>query len=208
MRVVKDAEERKNEILDVAEQLFCRKGFDGTSTNDILKEIGIARGTLYYHFKSKEEILDAIIERTTNQLTGVAAKIALDETIPVLERLTRTIISLNLDNEMGDILKEQVHRPQNALFHQKVQEQFLSKVQPLIVKILQDGMDQDIWETKFPEEAVEMILIYSNVAFDDVRVYSEEEQQRKIAGFIYNTERILGMEEGNLLQTILPIFRQ
>ncbi len=50
MRVVKEAEERRNEILDVAQRLFTAKGFDNTSTNDILNEIGIARGTLYYHF--------------------------------------------------------------------------------------------------------------------------------------------------------------
>ena len=68
MRIVKDAKERRNEILDVAERLFCEKGFDNTSTNDILAEIGIARGTLYYHFKSKEDILDAMIERLTNQM--------------------------------------------------------------------------------------------------------------------------------------------
>lgn len=49
MRVVKEAEERRNEILDTAERLFVEKGFDGTSTNDILNDIGIARGTLYYH---------------------------------------------------------------------------------------------------------------------------------------------------------------
>ena len=36
-----------NEILDVAEKLFVEKGFDNTSTNDIINEIGIARGTLY-----------------------------------------------------------------------------------------------------------------------------------------------------------------
>ena len=37
MRIVKEAEERRNEILDAADELFGRKGFDGTSTNDILK---------------------------------------------------------------------------------------------------------------------------------------------------------------------------
>ena len=63
MRVVKEAEERKNEILDAAEELFVTKGYDGTSTGDILDKVGIARGTLYYHFKSKEDILDALIER-------------------------------------------------------------------------------------------------------------------------------------------------
>ena len=74
MRIVKNAEERKMEILDTAEHLFETQGFDNTSTNDILNEIGIARGTLYYHFKSKEEILDAIISRLTRQLLEKAKK--------------------------------------------------------------------------------------------------------------------------------------
>ena len=96
MRVVKDAEERRNEILDVAEELFGSKGFDQTSTNDILEKVGIARGTLYYHFKSKEDILDAMIERMTNQLLTVSMKIANQQTVPVLERLVRTIMALNV----------------------------------------------------------------------------------------------------------------
>ena len=83
MRVVKDAEERRNEILDVAEVLFGTKGFEQTSTNDILEKVGIARGTLYYHFKSKEDILDAMIERMNNQLLAMAAQIAGQQTIPV-----------------------------------------------------------------------------------------------------------------------------
>ena len=83
MRVVKEAEERRNEILDVAEKLFGTKGFDQTSTNDILNEIGIARGTLYYHFKSKEEILDAMIERIDKQLVAKAKMIAGNKEIPV-----------------------------------------------------------------------------------------------------------------------------
>ena len=63
MRIVKEAEIRKNEILDTAEKLFISKGYEKTSTTDILNEIGIARGTLYYHFKSKEDILIAMIDR-------------------------------------------------------------------------------------------------------------------------------------------------
>ncbi len=50
----KESEERRNEILDAVDELFGQKGFDGTSTNGILEKVGIARGTLYYHFKSKE----------------------------------------------------------------------------------------------------------------------------------------------------------
>lgn len=119
MRVVKEAEERRNEILDVAERLFGTKGFDQTSTNDILNEIGIARGTLYYHFKSKEDILDAMIERISNQLVARAKTIAGNKEIPILQRLTMTVMSLNLDNDLGHEVMQQVHKPQNALMHQK-----------------------------------------------------------------------------------------
>ena len=69
MRIVKTAEERKNEILDVAEELFAEKGYDNASTNDIIARIGIARGTLYHHFSSKEEILDAIVDRMTMKIS-------------------------------------------------------------------------------------------------------------------------------------------
>lgn len=206
MRIVKDAEERRNEILDVAERLFCAKGFDNTSTNDILEEIGIARGTLYYHFKSKEDILDAMIERLTNQMLEKAAVIALDESIPVLERLTRTMLSLNIDNELGDMVMEQVHRPQNALMHQKLENMLLGRVNKLITKIAEDGIKQGIMHTDYPAEAVEMIMTYSYIAFDSMVHYSEEEEQRKIMGFVYHAERVLGMESGALLEAMKPIF--
>ena len=54
MRIVKEHEERKNEILDTAEILFEEKGYDKCSVNDILNRIGIAKGTFYHYFKSKE----------------------------------------------------------------------------------------------------------------------------------------------------------
>ena len=208
MRIVKDAEERRNEILDVAERLFCAKGFDNASTNDILTEIGIARGTLYYHFKSKEDILDAMIERLTNQMVERAAAIALDESIPVLERLTRTMLSLNIDNELGDMVMEQIHRPQNALMHQKLENMLLGRVNKLITKIAEDGIRQGIMHTDYPAEAVEMTMTYSYTAFDSMVQYSEEEKQKKVMGFIYNTERLFGMESGALFEAMKPIFEK
>ena len=111
MRIVKEAAERRNEILDVAERLFCTKGYDQTSTNDILSEIGIARGTLYYHFSSKEDILDAMIDRILDEIVRRASRIALDESVPVLERMTQTILASNVDTKTGDMILEQMHKP-------------------------------------------------------------------------------------------------
>ena len=61
MRVVKEYDERKNEILDASEKLFLEKGYVQCTIKDILKAVDIARGTFYYYFESKEEVLDAVI---------------------------------------------------------------------------------------------------------------------------------------------------
>lgn len=142
MRIVKEAEERRNEILDAAEELFGSKGYDNTSTNDILMKVGIARGTLYYHFKSKEDILDAMIERMNRQLLAAAGRIASDTRLSVTERIVQSIMALNVDNELGHEVMEITHKPQNALLHQKMQQTLLTGIVPLITELVREGIDQ------------------------------------------------------------------
>lgn len=207
MRVVKEAEERKNEILDVAERLFGTKGFDNTSTSDILDEIGIARGTLYYHFKSKEEILDAMISRMTNKLIEKAKAVAAQKSVPVLQRFTMMMLSLNVsDDNFGQELLAQAHKPQNALMHQKMEKSLLSGINPIITDLIKEGITQGICRTDYPQEAAEMTFLYANTVFDDLMEHSEEEKQRKIAAFIYNVERLLNMEQGSMKSAIMPLF--
>ena len=206
MRTVKEAEERKNEILDVAERLFGTKGFDNTSTSDILNEVGIARGTLYYHFKSKEDILDAMIDRMTGRLVEKAAALLAKKEIPVLKRLTMMMTALNVNGSLGQEIMEQVHKPQNALMHQKMQERLLAGVNPLVTALIREGIAQGICKTEYPAEVAEMTLLYSNTAFDTLAEHGKEERERKINAFIYNLERLLGMERGSMEAVILPIF--
>lgn len=207
MRIVKEAEERKNEILDVAERLFGTKGFDGTSTTDILNEIGIARGTLYYHFKSKEDILDAMIDRMTGNLVVNASEIATQKDVPVLQRLTQMMLALNVNSDLGHEIMEQVHKPQNALMHQKMQERLLAEVNPIVTALIEEGIAQGICQTDYPAEVAEMTMLYSSTVFDDLAGYRGKERQIKIAAFIYNLERLLGMEQDSLRDAILPIFK-
>ena len=206
MRIGKSAEKRKSEILDVAEQLFAEKGFDNASTNDIINRIGIAGGTLYHHFKSKEEILDAIVERMTREKILQAEKIIENKNIPILERLTLSYLSLNVDSKAGAEVLEQMHKPQNALLHQKMQESVISGIVPLMEKLITEGNESGIFDTKYPANAAEMIITYSNTSFDDLAGLTYDEMQRKRIAFIYHTERILGAKEGSLEAAIMRIF--
>ncbi len=161
---------------------------------------------MYYHFKSKEDILDAMIARLLDETIRKAEKIALDESMPVLERLTKTVLASNVDTKTGDMILEQVHKPQNALMHDKMQEILISRLVPLFVKIVEDGMTQDLMYTEYPRDTMEMLLMYANTVFDDSIQYEEEEKQRKVLAFISNSEILLHMEKGSMLEAMVPMF--
>lgn len=206
MRVVKDAKERKAEILDAAEKLFMTKGYDNTCTNDILDEVGIARGTLYYHFRSKEEILNAVIERMVNSLSAKAQSIANRKEIPAMQRVALAIMAMNVDGELGREIAQQIHKPQNALMHQKTENLLLSRIDPIVSDIIEEAVREGICFTDYPREMVEMTMLYAEQTFDSLAELSEQERMQKVDAFIYNIEKLLSMEQGSMRETLLPLF--
>ena len=68
MRVTKEPEVRKQEILDTALKLFGENGYEKTSITDIAKAIGVAQGLCYRYFPSKEALFDSAIEQYADVL--------------------------------------------------------------------------------------------------------------------------------------------
>jgi len=56
-------EERKGQLLGAAKKLFVKKGYRGTTTEEIARKAGLTKGALYYHFKKKEDILYALVQQ-------------------------------------------------------------------------------------------------------------------------------------------------
>jgi len=206
MRVVKEASERRNEILDAAEELFVTKGYDKTSTNDILDKVKIARGTLYYHFKSKEDILNAMIDRINSSLIARAEAVAKDKSVPIVERIVMTISSLRVNTDIGNEIITLVHKPQNALMHQKMQKSLVEGVLPILTDLVNEGNKEGIFDVKYPKETTEMLILYSTIAFDDDYDESLESSKKRIIAFLINTERLLGAKEGSLQKTMMKLF--
>lgn len=207
MRVVKEAAERRNEILDAAEELFVTRGYDKTSTGDILDKVGIARGTLYYHFKSKEEILNAMIERINASLIARAGVIASDSSMPVLDRIVMSIAALNVETDIGHEIIGEVHKPQNALMHQKMQENLISGIVPVLAELVREGNKQGLFSVKYPSETVEMLIVYSCKVFDEDYPGDDTDKEKRIKAFLYNMEKLLGAKEGSLQKVMRKLFK-
>lgn len=190
---------KKNQILDVSYSLFLEKGFDKTSINDILNHLDIARGTLYYHFESKEAIMDAIIERAGQQVMSELKKISASDELSVYEKLFSFFAGMNMQKLSGaDQIIDYLNQPQNALFHEKSNQMMIEKISPLLARILTEGIREKLFETRFPNETAEIILV-AVIGFLDSHV-REEDFEHRLAALVYNVERMLGVEEGDLKQ--------
>lgn len=72
----------RERILEVSLELFAQSGYLGTSMSDIAKQLGITKGALYKHYRSKQEILDRIVERMNEMDYARAAEYEMPETEP------------------------------------------------------------------------------------------------------------------------------
>ncbi|MEK8127193.1 TetR/AcrR family transcriptional regulator [Paenibacillus filicis] len=199
MRVIKDPDERKSEILDTAEALFTTKGYSKTTILDILNAIGIAKGTFYYHFKSKEEVMDAIIKRIVDADVAAARSIAANPDIPVRDKLFRILMAqMPVAGGSKAKLLEQFHQPSNAEMHQKSLAQAILHLTPVLADVIKQGIRENIFATDYPRETVEFLVAGAQVIFDKGLFHWEpHEELQKARAFIHMTETTLGAGKGS-----------
>lgn len=198
MRISKEAEERRNEILDTAEMLFFARGYARTTVNDILREIGIAKGTFYYYFKSKEEVMDAVVMRYIDAGVDAARLIAADPKLSVHEKLLQIIMAQKPDTERKGQMIEQFHQAENAQLHQKSLTETILKLTPVLTEVIEQGIQERLFHCPYPQATMEFLLIASQFMFDEgIFEWQPEEIIEKIQAFIYIMETTLGAEKGS-----------
>ncbi len=191
---------KKNQILDTSLQLFMKKGFDATSISDILSQLDIARGTLYYHFESKEAIMDAIIERLLNQVLEKIEKLMTNDSLSQAEKFMGFFASINLTQLTGDEeIVDYFNQPQNALFHEKSNRLLIQKLAPVLAQIISEGIEAGLFDTPFPAETAELILVGITGFVDSKDSPADEDNMNhRMESFLYNAARMLGMSQSGL----------
>jgi AcrR family transcriptional regulator len=88
-RVVKKHEVRKKEFLDTAQELFFSRGYEQTSVETIIKKIGLSKGSFYYYFKSKEDLLDQLTIRVSERILREIQKVTQKKDLNATEKLNQ-----------------------------------------------------------------------------------------------------------------------
>lgn len=119
MRRIKEPEVRKTELLDAAQKLFIEKGYAKTTVTDMLNVHGLSKGVFYYYFKSKEEVMDAIIMRIVSADVAAAKEIADNPDLPAIQKLFQILFAQKPKSGEGkEQMTQQFHHPGNAEMHQ------------------------------------------------------------------------------------------
>jgi len=201
MRTVKEPEIRKSEILDTAEKLFFAKGYETATVNDILEAVQIAKGTFYYYFKSKEDVLDGIVKRQIDAGLEKAQAIAADPKLGIEEKLLSVILAQKPKKTVKKKVLPVIHKPANALLHQKILSEYVLRLSPILTGIIQEGIAKKVFNTPYPKEITEILLSAGLVIFDTAYFHwTQEEQIQRITAFIYTIERLTGAKQGSLAQ--------
>lgn len=183
---------RKKEIIKTAYELFITKGYENTSVDEIIDKAGIAKGTYYYHFESKEQMLEEVIDMMINN--GIErAKQIVNSDLKLEEKLVYTILALRVSPEEQSV-EDAIHTKENIVLHKKINDKIIDEATPLISSIVREGKKDGIFTMDDNvEERVKMTLILSNEMFDHTEVTKES-----IYVFIDTLEKIYGAKKGTL----------
>jgi AcrR family transcriptional regulator len=210
-RVVKLHDERRNELLDAAEELFNQNGYDSTSVANIIDRVGIAKGTFYHYFKSKADLLDQIINRQTEILLE-KIKPSLDHSdMNAIEKFNHLcVISGQYEAEHKEVLMmlmRVLHSDENIILRDKTRKIRLKAFAPVLASVISQGVSEGVFDTGPPDHVAEMILqIGTHLSDECARMLVHEEpnseSQRalleKCQTYENAVERILGAPEGSL----------
>lgn len=190
-RIVKDPAERRIELIEAAERLFVKKGYDETAVSDIVKEIKVGQGTFYHYFRSKEDILEAVAEKHLAPLVEEVRHIAKSDMHPAYKFNAMLNSFFKAENSELGLIKL-LHQKGNYLLHQKEEEIIEAKILPLMIDIAVKGTEERYFNTEHPEESV-LFLLVSALSLSHHFSSEPEARERMRAVLEDITFRVLGV---------------
>ena len=158
VRIVKKAEKRRDEIIQAAGELFLLRGYDRTTMKDVMERLQIAKGTIYHYFKSKEELLDAVLDSFVTTMIQDMQTIAREAEGDALARL-RCLIEKSAANDNHDQeMLDNLHRPGNTGMHLRLLAKLIVLQAPIYADLIRQGCAEKIFSTEHPLESAEFIL--------------------------------------------------
>jgi AcrR family transcriptional regulator len=189
---MKKGEKRKLELLQIAYKMFLARGYENTSVDEIIENAGIAKGTFYYYFKSKEQLLEEVIGMMIEE-EAQKARLIVGSDLPVPQKIAAIMAAFRLaqdEQTIGDALNQ----PENILMHEKTNRRIIDTIVPILSEVVEAGVKEGVFSCDHIAERMRIILIVSNGLFDDNSHFTKND----VTVFVDMIEKMLGAKKGTM----------
>jgi AcrR family transcriptional regulator len=199
-RIVKNADDRRDEIIKAARELFQTKDYGKTTMQELIIKLNIAKGTLYHYFASKQEILEAVVENIVDEELANRERLLNSTEVKDLGAIEKIRMLITMDDltEENELILQGLHHPENTEMHTKQLGRYITKLAPLYAEIFAQGCAEGVFKTDYPLEAAEFILAGVQFLTDQgFYQWSNREIERRMQAFSFLIEKQLGAPAGS-----------
>ncbi|ORT99590.1 Transcriptional regulator, TetR family [Anaerovibrio sp. JC8] len=207
-RIRKSPEERRQEIMEAAFKMFASKGYDKTDVSSICREIGIAKSTYFYHFSTKETVMESILQKFANDFVAALREKCDGKT--ALEQLQLFLDAINQELPVECML-DQIETPSDYKYFEYMWEKMLVEdLEPVLQAMFSLGIEEGSLHFSAEEIPERLRFLWSladylwqvpeNMTSDDISD-KEMDIRYKIVSSQLNT--LLGIKPG-LLRLSMP----
>lgn len=205
---------RRNAILDTVQQLIYSKGYEQMTIQDIVDELKISKGAFYHYFDSKQDVLEALLERMLDEAEQLLIPIVQNPALPALVKFQHFFDAINQYKTAQKALFLEILRvwyaDDNIIVRHKSRAVGVKRMAPLFSALIRQGIEEGVVKTSYSEQLSEVVLsLAANLgdtlgemllAFDAERG-NMARVEATIAAYTDALERILGISPGSLSLT-------
>lgn len=211
MHVVKAHDERRAEFLDTAMQLFMERGYEATTINTIIDTVGVSKGAFYHYFRTKEDLLDEIAERTSQAALTLVEPLVDDDSLDAVAKLNELFHRTNAfkaaNREIIIAIAEVFYSDRNILLRDRLSRRSREMVVPLLTRIIEQGNREGLMQVTHPTETATLVLRVGSELVSEIAeslVAADQNDQaasaviRMMDVYTESVERMLGVAPGRL----------
>ena len=212
---------RRDAFVDVAQRLIQNKGYESTSIQNVIDEVGASKGAFFHYFGSKAALLDAVVERLVDGAIAAVAPLVDDPGLTAAQKLQAVFAGIaQWKGERTELLVGLLRvwvSDENAIVREKMRRRVLARLTPMLAAILRQGEAEGAFTVDSPEaDARVLVSLVLGVNEAATELYfarqagevSMSTVERTLRGYFVAFERLLGVPAGALAPLDPALLRQ
>ncbi len=154
-RITKSYDERRDEIIKMAQSLFLKNGYENTSISDIVDSIGVAKGLCYHYFKSKEQLFDIAMKDYADKFTNEIILIINNKDYSIEDKIFHILIIIS---EINSNFKNMDNSTQYIKLHNSLMLEVTSALIEPVSNMIYENLDKNVSMVEDTSEVSKFLL--------------------------------------------------